>query len=189
MSRPKPPLPPLPSMPVPITWGRYVATPDAPVDIGGRVRWRLVGPGVDRWFTWRDRATAVRDVGEWMRTTGLHKRCALLDKGQMIDFIVRRDTMLGLKKLHNAGERHRSDVVNVHPWHAMRTDLIVHRLAIGGADLGAPQDHAAALEPGHRLGRTVGAFDEQLATLRHHANAEPCDPGRALLRRPRVRLE
>ena len=71
MSRPKPPLPPLPLMPSPITWGRYVATPAPPLDIGGRVRWRLVGPGVDRWFTWRDRAAALRDVGEWMRTTGL----------------------------------------------------------------------------------------------------------------------
>ena len=71
MSRPKPPLPPLPSMPAPITWGRYVATPAPPLDLGGRVRWRLVGPGVDRWFSWRTREAAVRDVGEWMRATGL----------------------------------------------------------------------------------------------------------------------
>lgn len=63
--------PPLPSMPVPITWGRYVAAPALPVDSGGRMRWRLIGPGVDRWFTWRTREAAVRDVAEWMRTTGL----------------------------------------------------------------------------------------------------------------------
>lgn len=69
MSPPKPWL--LPSMPVPISWGRYVATPEAPVDTGGRQRWRLVGPGVDRWFTWRTREAAMRDVAEWMRATGL----------------------------------------------------------------------------------------------------------------------
>lgn len=62
---------PLPTMPPPITYGRYVATPEAPVDTGGRVRWRLVGPGVDRWWTWRTREAALRDVAEWMRTTGL----------------------------------------------------------------------------------------------------------------------
>lgn len=71
MTRPLPAPPKLPPMPHPITWGRYTASPASPVDADGAVRWRLVGPGVDRRWRWLRRDDALREIEAWLRSTGI----------------------------------------------------------------------------------------------------------------------
>jgi hypothetical protein len=57
--------------PPPLQWGEYVASPLGPVDSTGRVRWRLVGPGVSSTMLWMTRDEARARVVARLRAWGL----------------------------------------------------------------------------------------------------------------------
>ena len=57
--------------PPPLQWGEYVASPLGAVDSTGRVRWRLVGPGVSSTMLWMTRDEARARVAARLRAWGL----------------------------------------------------------------------------------------------------------------------
>jgi len=57
--------------PPPLQWGEYVASPLGAVDSTGRVRWRLVGPGVSSTMFWMTRDEARARVAARLRAWGL----------------------------------------------------------------------------------------------------------------------